>query len=86
MIYKAYTSEASVKMFEAMGVLTEKELHARNEVKWETYTKWIQIEARVLGDLVLNHIIPTTTRYQSILLDNVAKIKAVFPAEKAEIV
>jgi len=84
MIYKAYTSEASVKMFEAMGVLTEKELHARNEVKWETYTKWIQIEARVLGDLVLNHIIPTTTRYQSILLDNVAKIKAVFPAEKAE--
>ncbi len=83
-IYKAFTSEQSVKMFTSTGVLTEKELHARNEVKWETYTKWIQIEARVLGDITMNHIIPLATRYQSFLLDNVSKIKAVFSGEKAE--
>ena len=83
-IFKAYTSKSSVELFTKLGVLTEKELESRNEVKWETYTKWIQIEARVLGDLVLNHIIPVATRYQSSLLDNVAKVCAVFPAEKAE--
>ena len=83
-IYKVFTSEQSVKMFTSTGVLTEKELHARNEVKWETYTKWIQIEARVLGDLSMNHIIPLATKYQSFLLDNVCKIKTVFSGEKAD--
>ena len=83
-IYKAYTTPETVKLFESMGVLTEKELHARTEVKWETYTKWIQIEARVLGDLSMNHIIPLATRYQSFLLDNVSKIKTVFTGEKAD--
>ncbi|OIP84333.1 MAG: glutamine synthetase type III [Porphyromonadaceae bacterium CG2_30_38_12] len=83
-IYKAFTSKESVKLFTETGVLTEKELYARNEVKWETYTKWIQIEARVLGDLVNNHIIPVCTRYQNLLLDNVSKIKTNFPAEKAD--
>ena len=83
-IYKAYTSKSSVELYTSTGVLTEKELHARNEVKWETYTKKIQIEARVLGDLVLNHIIPIGTRYQSFLLDNVTKIKNVFSPEKAD--
>ena len=82
-IYKAYTSKQSVELFAKTGVLTEKELHARNEVKWETYTKKIQIEARVLGDLCLNHIIPVATRYQSLLLDNVSKIKKIYP-EKFE--
>jgi glutamine synthetase len=83
-IYKAFTSEQSVKMYASTGVLTEKELYARNEVKWETYTKWLQIEARVLGDLSMNHIIPLATKYQSFLLDNVSKIKSVFSGEKAE--
>jgi glutamine synthetase len=83
-IYKAYTSKSSVELYTSTGVLTEKELHARNEVKWETYTKKIQIEARVLGDLVLNHIIPIGTRYQSFLLDNVTKIRNVFSPEKAD--
>ena len=78
-IYKAYTSKQSVELFAKTEVLTEKELHARNEVKWETYTKKIQIEARVLGDLCLNHIIPVATRYQSLLLDNVSKIKKIYP-------
>ena len=83
-ILKAYTSKASIELFRTTGVMTAVELHARNEVKWETYIKKIQIEARVLGDLAINHIIPVATRYQSFLLDNVYKIKAVYPAEKAE--
>ncbi len=83
-IFKAYTSEETVNMFVSTGVLSRKELEARNEVKWETYTKKIQIEARVLGDLTINHVIPTATRYQSLLLDNVCKIKSVYPAEKSE--
>jgi glutamine synthetase len=82
-IFNAYTTPASIRLFASTGVLNEKELHARNEVKWETYTKKIQIEARVVGDLALNHIIPIATRYQSVLLDNLYKIKAVYPSEKA---
>ena len=70
-------------MFESTGVLTKKELEARNEVKWETYTKKIQIEARVLGDLAMNHIVPVATEYQSKLIDNVYKMKDLFPADKA---
>ena len=84
LIYDAYTSPQTVEMFERVGVLNEKELHARNEVKWETYTKKIQIEARVLGDLCMNHIIPVATQYQSLLLDNLYKMKIVFDKEKAE--
>ncbi|MBF6597730.1 MAG: glutamine synthetase III [Fermentimonas sp.] len=82
-IQDAYTSEQSVEMFESIGVLNEKELHARNEVKWETYTKKIQIEGRVLGDLCMNHIIPVATEYQTMLLDNLYKMKVVFDEEKA---
>ena len=70
-------------MFENTGVLTQKELEARNEVKWETYTKKIQIEARVLGDLAMNHIIPVATQYQTDLIDNVYKMKELFPSDKA---
>src|SRR5690554_3644568 len=83
-IQDAYTSLQSVEMFKSIGVLSEKELTARNEVKWETYTKKIQIEARVLGDLCMNHIIPVATEYQSMLLDNLYKMKTVFEKEKAE--
>ncbi|MFV0468689.1 MAG: glutamine synthetase III [Dysgonomonas sp.] len=75
-IYDAYTSKQSIKTF--AGILSEVELHARNEVKWETYTKKIQIESRVLGDLSLNHIIPVAITYQSILLNNVAKLKDIY--------
>lgn len=82
-IFDAYLTESSVAMFESTGVMTRKELEARNEVKWETYTKKIQIEARVLGDLAMNHIIPMATRYQSSLIDNVYKMKDLFPADKA---
>ncbi|MGI5974293.1 MAG: glutamine synthetase III [Paludibacter sp.] len=83
-IYKRYTSPESIEMFKTVGVLSEKELYARNEVKWDIYAKKIQIEARVLGDICLNHIIPVVTKYQSLLLDNVVKMFKVYPADKAE--
>ena len=83
-IFDQYLTEDSVRMFESAGVMTRKELEARNEVKWETYTKKIQIEARVLGDLVMNHVVPVAIEYQSKLIDNVYKMKQIFPTEKAE--
>jgi glutamine synthetase len=83
LIYDAYTCADTVSMFARTGVFTEKELEARNEVKWDTYTKKIQIEARILGDLSLNHIIPVATRYQSMLLDNVYKMQQVYSPELA---
>ena len=84
LIFDNYLSESSVAMFEKTGVMTRKELEARNEVKWETYTKKIQIEARVLGDLAMNHIVPVATKYQSELIDNVFKMRQLFAADKAE--
>ena len=84
LIFDAYQRRSSVDMFRTTGVFSEVELAARNEVKWEMYTKKVQIEARVLGDLAINHVIPVTMRYQSILLDNITKIKNIFSAEKAE--
>lgn len=83
-IFDQYLTEDSVRMFESAGVMTRKELEARNEVKWEIYTKKIQIEARVLGDLVMNHVVPVAIEYQSKLIDNVYKMKQIFPTEEAE--
>ena len=83
-IIEHYLDDASVKMFESTKVMTRKELKARNEVKWEMYVKTVQIEARVLGDLSMNHIIPVSTHYQSQLIKNVQGMKDVFPADKAE--
>ena len=83
-IFDAYLKPESIDMFARTGVFTKVELEARNEVKWEMYTKKIQIEARVLGDLAINHVIPVATRYQSVLLDNLCKIKSLFPADKCE--
>ena len=82
-IFERYLDKSSIDMFSKLGVMTEKELEARNEVKWETYTKKIQIEARVLGDLSMNHIIPVATRYQSQLLENVRNMYDTFGADKA---
>ena len=82
LIFDAYLSPESIEMFSKTGVMNERELKARNEVKWEMYTKKIQIEARVLGDLAINHIIPVAARYLSVLLDNVTKLQNVFPGDK----
>ena len=84
LMYDAYTRKSSTEMFERTGVLSSKEIEARNEVKWEMYSKKVQIESRVLGDLAINHIIPAATRYQSLLLDNVYKIKSLFAGEKMD--
>ena len=84
LMYDAYQRPETVDMFARTGVFTKKELEARNEVKWEMYTKKIQIESRVLGDLAINHVLPAATRYQSVLLDNVYKIKQLFNGEKAD--
>ena len=83
-IFERYLDESSVKMFEDLGIMTRKELEARNEVKWETYTKKIQIEARVMGDLSMNHIIPIATHYQSMLVKNVLNMRSIYPADKAD--
>ncbi len=85
-IFDAYLRQSSVDMFARTNVFNEVELHARNEVKWEMYTKKIQIEARVLGDLAINHIIPVATRYQSFLVDNLVKIKSLFDADKSNLI
>ena len=83
-IFEHYLHPESITMFEQMGVMNRKELQARNEVKWETYTKRIQIEARVLGDLSLNQIIPVATHYQAQLLHNVELIARIYPKDKAD--
>ena len=88
-IFEHYLDDSSVKMFESTKVMNRKELEARNEVKWEMYVKTVQIEARVLGDLAMNHIIPVATHYQSKLIKNVQGIKEIFSSslfntEKAE--
>ena len=83
-IFDRYLDEASVTMFESLNVMQRNELEARNEVKWETYTKKIQIEARVMGDLTMNHIIPVATHYQSRLAHNVQSVYDIFSKEEAE--
>lgn len=82
--YDAYLRPEVVQMFGRVGVLNRKELEARNEVKWEMYIKKVQIEARVLGDLSLNHIIPVVIRYQTVLLENIARLKDIFNVEEYE--
>ena len=84
LIFDRYLDEDTVRMFESMGVMNRKELAARNEVKWETYTKRIQIEARVMGDLSMNHIIPVVTHYQSQLAKNVQNMYTIFDKAEAD--
>ena len=74
-IFDRYLDAASLKMFDKTGVFNRVELEARTEVKWETYTKKIQIEARVLGDITMNHILPVASKYEAVLLDKAYKMK-----------
>ena len=83
-VFEHYLDDSSIRMFESTKVMNRKELEARNEVKWEMYVKTVQIEARVLGDLSMNHIIPVSTHYQSQLIKNVQGMKEVFTPERAE--
>lgn len=77
-----YVLPSSIQMFEKTGVLSAAELHSRSEVKWETYVKKLQIESRVMGDLVVNHVLPAAKRYQTMLLQNVLAVKQVFSADE----
>ena len=76
---KAYCSEKAKRLLVDSGILSERELQARFEIKNEIYLKKLQIESRVLGDLVLNHVIPTAISYQNTLLANVTSLKAILP-------
>lgn len=83
-VFDRYLEPASIDMFARMEVMGETELRARNEIKWDMYTKKVQIEARVLGDLALNHIVPTAMKYQSALLDNIIKMETVLGKEEGD--
>jgi glutamine synthetase len=83
---EALKDKRVVEMYGKMGVLSEREIEGRIEVELEKYTKKIQIEARVLGDLAMNHIIPTAIKYQTLLLENIKNVKDVFGAEYLETV
>ncbi len=84
LIFDNYLKPETIRMFESQNVMNAKELAARNEVKWETYTKKVQIEARVMGDLSMNHIIPIATQYQSQLAKNVLNMYEIFSKEEAD--
>ena len=84
LIIDRYLSDSSMRMFTQTGVLTKEELQSRCEVKWENYSIKLQIESRVMGDMVINHVLPPAERYLSVLLDNILKIKSIFPENEAE--
>ena len=78
---KALLSEKAVHLFEGCNVLTKRELDARYDIQLENYTKKIQIEARVIGDIAKNHIIPTAIKYQNTLIKNVKGLKDVLDSK-----
>ena len=81
-MFKAFTRPESVAMFTRTGVYSEKELMARNEVKWDTYSKKVQIESRVMARMAVNHIIPAALEYKTRLLKEVALSKQVFGSQE----
>lgn len=80
---EAYLSKQSLELFESHGVMSHKEMEARNEIRLESYIKKVQIEARVVGDLAMNHIIPTAIAYQNKLIDNANGLKGLGVDNKA---
>ena len=79
--YEVYHEAATLEMFENTGVLARNEVEARFEILNETYVKKLQIEARVMGDMCLNHVIPAAARYQNMLIENVKGLKDIFGPE-----
>lgn len=82
--YKVLLEEKTVALMEEMCVMNRRELEGRFEVRNEMYVKKLQIEARVMGDLAINHFVPTAIRHQNLLLENVRGLKEVFPAGEYE--
>jgi glutamine synthetase len=78
---EGYLKDSSKKLFHDLGIFDEKELEGRVEVEYEKFTKKIQIEARVLGDIAINHIVPTAMKYQTLLVENVKGLKEIFGDE-----
>ncbi|MCD8206632.1 MAG: glutamine synthetase III [Bacteroidales bacterium] len=83
--YDVYKEDATVKLFTELGVLTKEEIEARYEILNETYVKKLQIEARVIGDICLNHVLPAAVKYQNILIENVKGVKDIFGDEYKEL-
>ncbi|HPI69215.1 MAG TPA: glutamine synthetase III [Bacteroidales bacterium] len=81
---KCYLNDVSKEVLISTGVFTEKELRSRVDVEYDKFTKIVQIEARVLGDLAINHIVPTAIRYMTTLTENVKGLKDVFSEEEYE--
>ena len=79
---KALVEPATVALFSSLGILSDRELYARYEVQQETYTKKLQIEARVLGDLIVNHVVPTAIKFQNTLIENCRGLKDLFGPER----
>lgn len=77
-----YLKKEFIDLFERQGVFSERELQARTEVRLENFIKRIQIESRVLGDIVLNHIVPIAIKYQSVLIENITGLKQLFTPEE----
>jgi len=82
LIYDAYLTPQSMEMFKTAKVYNDREMEGRTEVRWDLYTKKVQIESRVLGDLTMNHILPTVLEYQTMLINNVQGLKNLFSAEE----
>jgi len=83
--FKAFLEKGSIALMKDMDVLSEREVEARYEVMNEIYIKKLQIEARVIGDLTVNHIIPTAIKFQNTLIDNVRGIKDLFGPEEYKV-
>ena len=81
---KALVEPATVALFSSLGILSDRELYARYEVQQETYTKKLQIEARVLGDLIVNHVVPTAIKFQNTLIENCRGLKDLFGPERMQ--
>jgi glutamine synthetase len=75
---KARASKQALDLFSDLGIMNHIEVEARYEIELEEYTKKIQIEGRVLGDIATNHVIPTAIRYQNTLIENVSGLKNIF--------
>ena len=76
--YEVYHEKQTVELFDKLGVLAPNEVQARFEILNETYVKKLQIEARIIGDMCLNHVIPAAVKYQNVLIENVNGIRDIF--------
>jgi glutamine synthetase len=85
LMFDRFLDKASEEMFASTGIYSKVELEARTEVKWETYTKKIQIEARVLGDLTMSNILPVASKYEAVLLDKAYKLQQLGLDNKSDI-